>query len=387
MITLFRRGRVWYGIGSVKGKKVYQSLRTQFKDVAGERARDLERELWSGIRVRPLPWSEFLREFLSWIGPHVKPATLRKYEFVTYRFGAFLTRRNQDAVQSVTPAAISDYIRERALDLHPTRKIFVGPEGIKSDLRILRRTFSYAVKAGYLQANPVTVPRINSQPGDTQPFSDEEVSRMLSDAEVKRRPWLRAVLLTFLGTGLRISDVIHLTKKAVNLSAGVITFRTRKRGVPVGIPMHPELQAAISAHLEQLTSGQRESPWLFPTSTGRAPISLDAYLRRLWKRCGIENAHAHRFRDTFAVRLLAAGASLYDVAKLLGITVAVAERHYSPYTQELQERGRRFVSLLNFCSEEGTNGSNDSTAQGGRAARHSSPDLAAPVGETRAPGS
>lgn len=42
-------------------------------------------------------------------------------------------------------------------------------------------------------------------------------------------------------------------------------------------------------------------------------------------------------------------APLYDVAKLLGITVAVAERHYSPYVQELQERGKRLVSALGFA--------------------------------------
>jgi site-specific recombinase XerD len=348
MITLYRRGRVYYAIGSVKGKRVYQSLRTQFKDVAAERAKDLERELWSGVRVRPLPWAEFQREFLSWIAPHIKAASYRKYEFVVHRFGEFLARRNQDAVQAVTPAAISDYIQQRQLDLHPTRKIFVGQEGIKSDLRILRRTFSYAIQAGYIQTNPVTVPRINTQPGNTQPFSEDEVARMLSDSEVQQRPWLRAVLLTFLGTGLRISDVIHLTKKAVNFSSGAITFRTRKRGVPVGIPMHPSLREALEEHLKQLSPVQAESPWLFPTATGRAPISLDAYLRRLWRRCGIANAHAHRFRDTFAVRLLAAGASLYDVAKLLGITVAVAERHYAPYVEELRERGKRFVSMLNL---------------------------------------
>jgi hypothetical protein len=48
------------------------------------------------------------------------------------------------------------------------------------------------------------------------------------------------------------------------------------------------------------------------------------------------------------VRLLAAGASLYDVAKLLGITVAIAERHYAPYVEELRERGKKLVSMLNF---------------------------------------
>ena len=44
---------------------------------------------------------------------------------------------------------------------------------------------------------------------------------------------------------------------------------------------------------------------------------------RLYQRCkaigrraGIEDVHPHRFRDTFAVDMLARGATPYDVAKL-----------------------------------------------------------------------
>ena len=37
----------------------------------------------------------------------------------------------------------------------------------------------------------------------------------------------------------------------------------------------------------------------------------------LGKRAGVPDAHPHRFRDTFAIDLLARGATPYDVAKLL----------------------------------------------------------------------
>jgi hypothetical protein len=48
------------------------------------------------------------------------------------------------------------------------------------------------------------------------------------------------------------------------------------------------------------------------------------------------------------VRLLSQGASLYDVAKLLGIGVGVAEKHYAPYVRELKERGARLIEGLDF---------------------------------------
>src|SRR5579864_3446497 len=51
----------------------------------------------------------------------------------------------------------------------------------------------------------------------------------------------------------------------------------------------------------------------------------------------------NRFRDTFAVDMLARGASPYDVAKLLGDTIETVEKHYTPFVRELRERVRRLM--------------------------------------------
>lgn len=99
------------------------------------------------------------------------------------------------------------------------------------------------------------------------------------------------------------------------------------------------VETALRDHLVGLNACQRASGLLFPTKNGKVIASLDAYLARFWKRLGIEGGHAHRFRDTFAASMILAGVSLYDVAKKLGIMLAVAEKHYAPYAQELQERG------------------------------------------------
>jgi hypothetical protein len=41
--------------------------------------------------------------------------------------------------------------------------------------------------------------------------------------------------------------------------------------------------------------------------------------------------------------MLARGATPYDVAKLLGDTVATVEKHYAPFMNELGDRARRFM--------------------------------------------
>jgi integrase len=67
----------------------------------------------------------------------------------------------------------------------------------------------------------------------------------------------------------------------------------------------------------------------------------------LGKRAGVPNSHPHRFRDTFAVDMLARGATVYDVAKLLGDTIETVENHYADFVKELRERVRRMMENKN----------------------------------------
>jgi integrase len=61
----------------------------------------------------------------------------------------------------------------------------------------------------------------------------------------------------------------------------------------------------------------------------------------LGRRAEVLDAHPHRYRDTFAVDMLARGGSPYDVAKLLGDTIKSIERHYTLFVRELREKVRR----------------------------------------------
>ncbi len=351
MITIYRRGRIWWARGSVLGRKIKRrSLDTQDRNVAAQRRARLELELEAG--VQHISWKDFEKAFLAWIHGHLKTSSLRKYEFVLHRFGQFLRAHSVDQVAFISPLIISNYIGDRLRDRHPHRSNTLSAETIKSDLRILRRVFSYALDCHYLAENPVRVPRLNTEGGKTLPFSLEELERIVHERLVQQRPELLALVMMFLYTGLRLSDVVSLPKKALDFGTDQLVLRTQKRGRLVSLSLHPSLRSALTEHLERQTEIQRANPLVFTTRAGKPLRNVDGLLRRVFRRAGIEAGHAHRFRDTFAVRLLEKGASLYDVAKLLGITVPVAEKHYAPYVQELQARARRLIHQLDPIQAE-----------------------------------
>jgi hypothetical protein len=68
----------------------------------------------------------------------------------------------------------------------------------------------------------------------------------------------------------------------------------------------------------------------------------------------VPNAHPHRFRDSFAVDLLCAGAGVYDVAKMLDDTVETVETLYAPFVPALRERVRRIMESGGGLEATGT---------------------------------
>lgn len=105
--------------------------------------------------------------------------------------------------------------------------------------------------------------------------------------------------------------------------------------------IHQELLFALDTERERRKPLPDDSVLLNPR-TAKALTRPRLYERilALGRRAGVNRAHPHRFRDTFAVDTLARGASPYDVAKLLGDTVDTIEKHYAPFVRELRERGR-----------------------------------------------
>jgi integrase len=217
-----------------------------------------------------------------------------------------------------------------------------GGAGVVLDAAILHRVFAYGIECEMLVRNPV---RLEGRPGDNpeggaEPYTAEELGRLREQAG----PDMLAFLL-LRHTGLRGSDAVGLTWAEVDWQAREINRLTQKRRKRVVVPIHTELLFALEAERDRRSPGPEDRVLLMDAEAGKPLTRPKLYNRilALGKRAGVPHAHPHRFRDTFAVDMLAKGASPYDVAKLLGDTVETVENHCAPFVRELRERARRIM--------------------------------------------
>lgn len=349
MVSLYKRGRVFWVQASIGGEQKRWSLKTRDRVTADTLRRQVELDMLAP-RAIAKRWTDFEKEFLAWIGPQIAANTLKGYKFVLERLTTFLERAGVDSVRDISMQTITAFTEASLKEVHPVNHTKKTAGGVKYDLRVLHRVFAFALEAGYISANPVRAGNLNSEAGKTEPFPRADVEKMLNSEYLNGKLYLRAIVLLFLHSGLRIGDVISLRRDAISLSQGamVLHVKTRKRGSVVRLQLHSDVVAALKEHHLHETAVQKHSPYVFSTENGQSIVSLDKHLRRLWKKVEITGGHAHRFRDTFAVRLLEKGASLYDVGKLLGISAQTVYLHYAPYVRELQQRGTDLINSLDY---------------------------------------
>lgn len=261
------------------------------------------------------------------------------------------------------------------------------PATIHQAHRTLRTALGEAQRRGYLGRNPAQPPRIQPEPVD--PFTIEEVQRLLAAAHGRRNAARWAIALAL---GLRQGEALALRWEDVDLEAKSLRVRaTRLRPVyehgcdsgcgktagycprrrqtngivgatksaagnrVVGVP--DELVALLKDHRrqqleERIRAGSlwQEGGWAFTTLLGRpiAPNSDYHEWRVLLERAGVRHARLHDARHTAATVLLVLGVPERTVMSIMGWSSTSMAARYQHVTDPIRREVANRVGGLLF---------------------------------------
>jgi integrase/recombinase XerC len=223
-----------------------------------------------------------------------------------------------------------------------------APATVNRRLAALRRFFRWA-KAKRLVAEPPTegVRGVNTPKQAPKSLPKREVDRLVRQAERAGAKRDLAVLEVLRHTGIRVGELcaLGLSDVVIGERKGTLTVRSGKGGKYRRVPLNADARRALAAYLAVRPASADDR--LFRGAGGRplGPQGVADLVAKHARRAGLEGVTPHTLRHTFARRLLDEGASLVDVAALLGHekieTTAVYTR---PHPRDLERAVERLAN-------------------------------------------
>jgi integrase len=203
-------------------------------------------------------------------------------------------------------------------------------------VQALRQTLGPATRWGYMRSNPSLLAGRNRQPSprEVRTYSAGEIEALAAELS----PAYGTLPAFAAATGLRPEEWQALERRDLDRARKLLDVRrTASGGEVVGlgktsgarrqVPLSRRALIALEAIPPRL-----DTPLVFPAPAGGL-LNLDNWRRREWapavEAAGIRKpARIYDLRSTFASDALAAGVSVFELARIMGTSVRMIERHY-----------------------------------------------------------
>ncbi len=240
--------------------------------------------------------------------------TILNYKLDLYDFKTFLGEvANLEKIDYLTLRKYLATLKEKKLT----------SRSINRRLSCLRSFFKFLTREGLIKINPISSLSSPKQEKHLPLFlTEEEVTKLIESAFAKsekdeRGLRDRAILETFYSTGMRISELVALSKEDIDFIGGIAKVKgkgKKERIVPIG-------EKAIEAIRKYLDRRKKDSDAVFLNKSGRRITTrgvrniVDRYINIAGIKQGVS---PHTLRHSFATHLLNRGADLRSVQELLG---------------------------------------------------------------------
>lgn len=289
-IILYRRagGKVWHYRGTVNGKRLRGSTKTEKKDVAQRIVSELENKVWKGHLDGPGAVLTFARA-----------SGLYRDADKPERFLDALEDYWKDTlVKDITAGGI----RQSAVVLYPKAK------GSTRNRNVIVPTQAIINHAATMElCPPIKVERFKSETKMKTPATWEWVKAYMAHAN----PHLGALCCFMFLTGARISEALNVTWGDVDLDQKRALIKQTK----VGKERVAHLPQPLVVAIANIESNREPGEKVFKYSTRH---TVTPQWKKPIKRAGIEPLTFHACRHGFATSLLHKGVDPITVAKLGG---------------------------------------------------------------------
>lgn len=207
-------------------------------------------------------------------------------------------------------------------------------------LSALRSFYRYALKRGLVENDPTyKLQGLKRKKPLPQFLKEAEMDTLLAPemwGNTYKDVLARTIILTFYSTGIRVSELVGLNNKDINIVTHEIKV-TGKRNKQRIIPFGKELEEQIDTYQKLRDDEIGEQEALFVTAKGERITTAQVRTMvkaNLAKVSTLKKKSPHVLRHTFATAMLNNKAGLESVKKLLGHESIVTTEVYTHVTFE-----------------------------------------------------
>ena len=226
-------------------------------------------------------------------------------------------------LSDITPAIIAEQ-RDKLARENTKRGTRRAPATVGRYLAAISHAFTVAMKEwGWIEDSPMRrVTKPKEPRGRVRFLSDEERKDLLEACQASSNPYLYTVVVLALSTGMRQGEIMNLRWSDVDFQRGRITLHETKNGERRVVSI-----AGLAFQLLQKLD-KVDSHLLFPGKDPKQPMDIRFPWEIALKASGIKDFRFHDLRHSAASYLAMNGASIAEIAAVLGHkTLAMVKRY------------------------------------------------------------
>lgn len=182
-----------------------------------------------------------------------------------------------------------------------------------------------------IEYNPMSKVKTVPKPdGRKRYLSIEELAKYLAACK-EHSLMIYVFVLIALGTGGRYSEVQHLKVENVDYQNERVYYLDTKNKTSRGVHVEPETLELLK---QLCIENNIKSGYIFKGKRGNSLAFIRGVLYQIIREVGLEDFTVHDMRHTFASYSAMNGATLLDIAELLGQKSLAVARRYSHLTQK-----------------------------------------------------